>query len=176
METQNKSKTLDQTCLSEIFVYHQHKDYLSPMNVTKKCAGIRIRHPYICSKCRRFKIQGFHGSFPPKNFCICSAETQTNCASMSPSPIRQRSPDAKNLIATGKAVYPKSNDFSFTEKGLAKLAIILKQAKSKPSIEDPLIDSDIKTNENLSNSKFLYLVYSGNNSKLIKSILANKTN
>jgi hypothetical protein len=155
---------------------------LQPLTSRKKCMGVRIRHPYICTKCRRFKLQGFHGSFPPKNFCICEQEFAGNTTCLSPIQLRMPSAPPSNLVATGTSVYSKTGEFSVTETTLVKLAHILsknnsKQTIVKPTAKDSVEDVIQAIIEKLPGcEKNRFLVYPGNNSKLIKSIMEKKLN
>ena len=193
---QNKSNTLNSAfqsakrgCRQSKFSEGQTQQY--SLNFKKQSVGIRIRHPFICAKCRRFKIQGFHGSFPPKNFCICSNEIQNHSNCMSPIQLRIPSAPPKNLIATGVGVYNnKLNEFSLTDSTLAKLSTILGRTKTKIILDDSQIESipidsesfiqekdkEKDTEIEKEKEKFRYLIYPGNNSKLIREIMSKKNN
>lgn len=146
---------------------------LQPLSSCKKNSPIlHIRHPYICCKCRRLKIQGFHGSFPPKNFCICPSDTQLVVPSITPTTIRLPSAPLKNFIATGTSIYSKQSEFSVSDLALTRIANIIKSSNSPTDKSVSPCTSNIKNKE--SQNKFKFLVHPGNNSKLVKSIIEQK--
>jgi hypothetical protein len=125
--------------------------------------GVNIRHPYICKRCRRFKLQGFYGSFPPKNFCICSSD-HSSSFSISPVPIRLPSKSLNHFIATGTALQGKVQE---TSESTTKDLILPKFTHSK--------DLLIETSKQEPVKNFKFLVFPGNNSKLIKKIILQNT-
>ena len=134
----------------------------------KKVLGTRIRHPYICNRCRRLKLQGYHGSVPPKNFCICPPESFLHPLCNSPATLRLPSAPLKNFIATGTAIYTKTSEFPASDMALTRIAHIIKSSHNEKTCESPAVSSKDKS------EKFKFLVHPGNNSKLIKSIFENK--
>jgi Tubulin-tyrosine ligase family len=145
---------------------------------------LRTRHPLICPRCRRFKVKGFHGSSPPKNFCICLTSAKAQTRSISPMQVRLPSTPVKSLIAKGISVHNKFNEYSLTDTGLIKLSNILNSTKDKPVLQDrdllkdtigpeSVVEQPVKR---IFSDKLKYLVYPGNNSNLIKSVMENKHN
>lgn len=178
-QSRNKSKKKIYTSVKG---YSELNAQLSPLNHKKNCAGVRTRYPFICSKCRRFKLHEFHGSFPPKNFCICTDQAAIQSACMSPVHIRMPSAPSKNLIATGISVYNKVGEFSVTDTTFEKLSNILNHAKTKLAfigtipVEIETKPPPIKIEKNSKSDRLKYLIYPGNNSKLIKHIMETKAN
>ena len=184
-KNQPKSKTMEQSYLAPLLASTKAKNTefrftMHAWHSKKLAVGIQIRHPFICAKCRRFKINGFHGSFPPRNFCICSNASQTQSPCLSPIQLRMPSAPQKYLVATGKAVYSKTSEFSMTDSAFSKLSHILQGSKPKISIENPGPSegqNEIKESAKEGTSeKLRYLVYPGNNSKLIRIVMQQKNN
>lgn len=147
---------------------------LNPLSSTSKknSPTVHIRHPYICTKCRRLKIQSFHGSFPPKNFCICPSEQLISIPCITPTTSRLPSAPLKNFIATGTAIYTKPSEFSVSDLALTRIANIIKSSNNPV---DKIL-SPCMPNGSFKDSvaKYKYLVHPGNNSKLVRSIIEQK--
>lgn len=175
-------KSAEQTVLVPLSVT-QKNDFHFPTHLwpsKKQSIGIRIRHPFVCHKCRRFKLKGLHGSGPPKNFCICPSDSQLTSPCISP--IRTQAPSGKPsyLIATGRAVYSRNLDFSMTDSAFEKLTRILQSTKEKIKVEEvPKEIVEKKSKKRIiekNQGVFTYLVYVGNNSNLIRKVLEQKNN
>lgn len=173
-----KGLTLDPQVLKSLNL-RNFSEIQSPVpSFTTRCRylGVNIRHPYICKRCRRFKLQGFYGSFPPKNFCICSPD-QPNSFCKSPLPLRLPSKTSKYFLATGTAIQGKvqelGNDLPDLSHSKSKQTVFPRFSMLKEHANG-LESSSIENNIN-EKQGFKFLVFAGNNSKLVKKILLDKT-
>ena len=149
-----------------------------PISVRGKFNGVRIRNPCICKRCRRFKLQGFFGSFPPKNFCICSSDFPSKLIYTQSSAFKFPSTSPKSLVATGYSLpnkYIGIDDKSLTpyiRTEHNKLTPCNENRKKTPydGIEDMKIASCVEGEEGskICNKKFL--IFQGNNSKVLKNL------
>lgn len=149
-----------------------------PVTVRSKYFGVRIRHPCICARCRRFKLQGFYGSFPPKNFCICPTESYMKSAYTHSSTFKLPNNLHKPLIATGFAVPTK-----IIEPGNESVINKMHMKNQKKIIDKEFCDKDedktIKscTEDEISEKSGVkkFVICQGNNSKIVKKYFVDKS-
>ena len=154
-----------------------------PISVRGNFNGVRIRNPCICKRCRRFKLQGFFGSFPPKNFCICSSDFPTKLIYTKTSSFKFTSTSPKTLVATGYSLptkYIGLDDNSLTpciRTEDNKLTPCNENKKSTPNteIKDRKQVNCIESEEGPKVLCKKFLVFQGNNSKVVKNLFLDKS-
>lgn len=148
-----------------------------PVTVRSKYFGVRIRHPCICARCRRFKLQGFYGSFPPKNFCICPSDSNMKSAYSLASTFKLPSNLTKPLIATGFALPTKilesGSETVVNRMDMKNLRKIIDKDFDEKD-EDGIVKVAHEDEKSEKPEVKKFIIFQGNNSKIVKKYFIEK--